>query len=929
MFERFGRWALRHARPLFIAAGCLTAASIATLPSIRVDTSRTNLVSPHNPWQAAYQRYLDEFGAPPPLVVFLEGANVDALRAVARELDDTLLRVPNVQRVFSRLDLLSLGLVAFSQSDEATRTRVVSDLRRAKPLIEAIAKGGGLVGLFNVVADEAERHGRRKRGDGPQMAGAGGVDGGVATEARHPEEVREGLDALASIFRVLSELVRMGDDGSRAARMRSPELKGLDELGYVTGRDGKSLVITVEPTSHNDSAEYLSPFVRGVRDNVRAAVRRAEAAHGTSIRAGVTGIPATVIDELDAIASDTFVTTFLSFVFVAILIFAGCRSVRTTALALSPLVIGIAWSVGYVMVTVGHFNLITSTFMSTALGLGIDYAIHMYMNFVDEARVGREGAIEKAVGRVGPGILTTALATIASFLCLLMVELRAFQDLGVIAAVGMVLIVVATLFLFPKMLTFATISKAESVAPRWTAWLERLLTRHPKSVVLAAIAITLALLPGAFGLRFDYNLAELLPRKAESIETQARLSRLTDFSGEYLVATADSIKEARRIEADFRALPSVGRVESIAPVISKALLEPGPSGGSVTRDDLVVRVARAVDALGPALRTLAEVAAPFAGMMALLPPLNRDALDKSLGRLGRVLTVARFVLVGPALVGVRAAEGGLREFRAALDSVAADEGTRRLRLVEAHGWSLARTLVDRWRELTVRGDDGLGMRVAMGQSLQTVIGRFVGRSGKFAVYAYPKESIWEREPLERYIAETRRVSPNVTGFPATFFEISRGIQRSILIAGGVSFAIVILLVWLDFRRIRDVFLALFPIAMGALWMLGLMKIANMSFNLANLVGVPLVTGMAVESGIYIIHRRRQLETFSLQEIFSGTGRGVIYSAITTIAAFGALALAQHRGIASMGFLLLTGISACLVTSLVVMPALLRWMEGRE
>jgi predicted RND superfamily exporter protein len=50
---------------------------------------------------------------------------------------------------------------------------------------------------------------------------------------------------------------------------------------------------------------------------------------------------------------------------------------------------------------------------------------------------------------------------------------------------------------------------------------------------------------------------------------------------------------------------------------------------------------------------------------------------------------------------------------------------------------------------------------------------------------------------------------------------------------------------------------------------------------------------------------------------------VIYSALTTAAAFGALGLSQHPGTASMGVLLLISLFWTLTVTLVVQPALLR------
>jgi uncharacterized protein len=49
---------------------------------------------------------------------------------------------------------------------------------------------------------------------------------------------------------------------------------------------------------------------------------------------------------------------------------------------------------------------------------------------------------------------------------------------------------------------------------------------------------------------------------------------------------------------------------------------------------------------------------------------------------------------------------------------------------------------------------------------------------------------------------------------------------------------------------------------------------------------------------------------------------VVFSALTTIASFGSLAVSDHRGLASMGLLLTIAILWSLVASLIVLPSLL-------
>src|SRR5699024_2307471 len=57
---------------------------------------------------------------------------------------------------------------------------------------------------------------------------------------------------------------------------------------------------------------------------------------------------------------------------------------------------------------------------------------------------------------------------------------------------------------------------------------------------------------------------------------------------------------------------------------------------------------------------------------------------------------------------------------------------------------------------------------------------------------------------------------------------------------------------------------------------------------------------------------------------TSTPRSVLFSALTTIAAFGTLALSDHRGTASMGALLSIALLAAVGAVLGLTPALMRW-----
>jgi predicted RND superfamily exporter protein len=111
--------------------------------------------------------------------------------------------------------------------------------------------------------------------------------------------------------------------------------------------------------------------------------------------------------------------------------------------------------------------------------------------------------------------------------------------------------------------------------------------------------------------------------------------------------------------------------------------------------------------------------------------------------------------------------------------------------------------------------------------------------------------------------------------------------------------------------------------MGAAWMVGMMNVFGIEYNLANVVAVPLLMGIGVVYNVHIIHRFRQEGESSVFTAVRHTGGAVFLAATTTMIGFGALTAGSHGGMKSMGLTMIIGITTCMITALVVLPAMLR------
>ena len=195
-----------------------------------------------------------------------------------------------------------------------------------------------------------------------------------------------------------------------------------------------------------------------------------------------------------------------------------------------------------------------------------------------------------------------------------------------------------------------------------------------------------------------------------------------------------------------------------------------------------------------------------------------------------------------------------------------------------------------------------------------------------AVYAVPAGDFWQPAAAARFVEDLEAIDPSASGLAMNHHTHSRMIMEGFRDAAVYAIGLIIVVLLVDFRNVRDAALALAPTIMGWAWMLGVMAATGMTFDTANIVCLPLVLGIGIAFGVHLMHRCRESgEEHGLgavDDIVRGTGGAVLVAALTTMVGFGALMLVDYKAMVSVGIAMVLGIACCLVASLVVLPALL-------
>jgi predicted RND superfamily exporter protein len=137
-----------------------------------------------------------------------------------------------------------------------------------------------------------------------------------------------------------------------------------------------------------------------------------------------------------------------------------------------------------------------------------------------------------------------------------------------------------------------------------------------------------------------------------------------------------------------------------------------------------------------------------------------------------------------------------------------------------------------------------------------------------------------------------------------------------------AFIGITMILLINFRSVRYALLGTVPLVSGLLLMIGGMRLAGVSFNSANIIVLPLILGVGIDSAIYIINRYRQGSETPAEVATRSAGTGVFLNALTILFSFGALMVAHHQGVFSIGAVMSLGMVASVAAFLAFLPALL-------
>jgi predicted exporter len=131
-------------------------------------------------------------------------------------------------------------------------------------------------------------------------------------------------------------------------------------------------------------------------------------------------------------------------------------------------------------------------------------------------------------------------------------------------------------------------------------------------------------------------------------------------------------------------------------------------------------------------------------------------------------------------------------------------------------------------------------------------------------------------------------------------------------------ALVLASLWLAYRDFKDVLLSVITLAVTGLLLWAAMAVFGWSWNLLNLMAIPLLLGMGVDFSIHVQLALRRTNG-DLAEVRGSIGRALLLAGSTTVAGFASLAFSNNAGMASLGKVCATGIVCAMLVSVYRLP----------
>lgn len=140
--------------------------------------------------------------------------------------------------------------------------------------------------------------------------------------------------------------------------------------------------------------------------------------------------------------------------------------------------------------------------------------------------------------------------------------------------------------------------------------------------------------------------------------------------------------------------------------------------------------------------------------------------------------------------------------------------------------------------------------------------------------------------------------------------------------------IVFLFLWFSFGRIELSLMAFLPMTVSWLWILGIMEIADIRFNIVNIILATFIFGQGDDYTIFITEGLIYEHAYG-RRLITAYKKSIVISALIMLIGIGTLIFSRHPALLSLAEVTIVGMFAVVLMAYILPPFIYRWLVRRS
>ncbi len=642
----------------------------------------------------------------------------------------------------------------------------------------------------------------------------------------------------------------------------------------------------------NDINDDILPGEK-VLTQIRSVIKETEAYKEKTINVRLTGGIPLSNEELKSVSKANIQAIVISLILVSIILVVGLGSGWLVISCLITLITGLIVTTAFATLTVGELNLISVAFAVLYIGLGIDFAIHLTLRYREELVKGtnKKDLLKLTTKRIYRSLLLCAVSTAIGFYSFIPTDYQGVAELGWIAGSGMFISIFFTFTLLPALLSLKQNNLlSEKVSARnnvFLLWLGKFSCQYSRQILMLTFIVTIIILTQIDRIKFDTNTLNLQDPENESVQTYRDLLGDSNTSPWNSILLKRGKEETTRVIQQLETLPLVDNV-----IWLEDLLPEGQEEKLFIIDEMNLFMGQLDTSSNPGSVEENERKKSIIKLTEQLNDYSDPSIQTELHELNNHLLHLLNQNPDNSLL-VKLENKMLKNLDGRLDALSYALAAEELELED-----IPAEIHDRWLN-----------------------------NNYYRIQITPRENLNDNIAMKNFVELIQSHDKQVIGSPVIKIEAGKAVVTAFRDAFSYALIAIALLLLFLIKIKTDAAIILVSVLIGAIFTCGFMLLFNMPLNFANIIGLPLLLGIGVDSGIHITDRFRQDGNNNQNIYLTSSSRGVIVSSLTTICSISNLAFSSHQGTASMGILLTTGLASMMISTMIILPAFLIWQQS--